>query len=58
MSKKRDNVELPEPLDLHIRSNKYQPTKSEQEEETDMPGMSLRQIGAVFMRPMNIKESE
>ena len=58
MSKKRDNMELPEPADLHIRSNKYQPTKAEQEEETDMPGMSLRQIRAAFMRPMNIRESE
>ena len=56
MTEQRDKAELSEPTDLHIKSNKYQPTKAEQEEEIDMPGMSLDEIRATFMQPVSIKE--
>ncbi|WP_419737675.1 hypothetical protein [Ruegeria sp.] len=58
MTNQRYNADLPEPADLHIRSNKYQPTKAELEEEIDMPEMSLDEIRAAFMRPMSIKKPD
>ena len=41
----------PEPAPFREPPEDYQPTKAELEEEFDMPGLSLEQARAFFMRP-------
>lgn len=48
---KRKSQPIPKPRDMPVRDRKYQPSRAELREETDMPGMSLKQVRAAFMRP-------
>lgn len=48
---KRAPVPLPDPVDLPMPPKGYQPSKAEQEEEIDMPGMSDDQLRETFFRP-------
>ena len=49
---------IPEPRDLPMPPEGYQPSKAEQEEEIDMPGMSDKRLRETFFRPFRfIKES-
>ena len=41
----------PEPASLPEPPDDYQPSRAEMEEEFDMPGLSLEQARAFFMRP-------
>ena len=48
---------VPEPRDLSMPPEGYQPSKANQEEEFDMPGMSDQQIRETFFRPFRfVKE--
>ena len=49
--KKRKRVPIPDPVDLPMPPRGYQPSKAEQEEEIDMPGMSEKQLREAFFRP-------
>ena len=42
----------PEPAPLREPPDDYQPSRAELEEEFDMPGLSLEQARAFFMRPL------
>ena len=48
---KRKPHPIPEPRDMRIADRKYQPSKTEQKAETDMPGLSLKRAREAFMRP-------
>ena len=41
-------MRIPEPLDLLMPPERYQPSKADQEEGIDMPGMSDEQIRETF----------
>ena len=47
-------VPIPEPRDLPMPPDGYQPSKEEQEEEIDMPGMSEQQLRDTFFRPFRV----
>ena len=51
MTTKPKTVPIPEPVDLLMPPKDYQPSKAEQEEEIDMPGMSDEQLRETFFRP-------
>ena len=57
-AKPREPQPIPEPVDLVIKSSSYQPSKSEMEEEFDMPGLSLDEIRAAFFRPFAIRRED
>ncbi len=42
---------IPKPRPMVLPRNDYQPTKAEMEVETDMPGMTKKQVRAAFFRP-------
>lgn len=48
---KHPPVPLPDPVDLPMPPAGYQPSKAEQEEEIDMPGMTDQQLRETFFRP-------
>ena len=49
---------LPDPVEVEMKPPTYQPSKVEQEEEFDMPGMTDEQIRAAFMRPIKVKNED
>jgi len=54
MTKPKRKTEEPKTLILKPRS--HQPSKREQEEATDMPGMTQDQLRDTFMRPFRVVE--
>ncbi len=54
MTKPKRKTEEPKTLALKPRS--HQPSKREQEEARDMPGMTEEQLRDTFMRPFRIVE--
>lgn len=54
MTKPKRKIQKPKTLILKPRS--HQPSKREQEEATDMPGMTEDQLRNTFMRPFRIVE--
>ena len=48
---RKQQCPCPEPQALRGPPEGYQPTKAELEEEFDMPGLTLEQARAFFMRP-------
>lgn len=58
MTDQPSNVELPDPVELVLKPNSYQPSKAEMEEEFDMPGLSLDEIRATFFRPFAIQRED
>ena len=50
------HVTLPDPVDLNLRSSKYQPTKAEKEKAIDMPGANIETVHAAFFRPIRAVE--
>ena len=49
---------IPEPRGLPMPPEGYQPSKADQEEEIDMPGMSEKRLRDTFFRPFRfLKES-
>ena len=56
---KRRPEHIPEPRDLTMPPEGYQPRKGELEEEIDMPGMSEKRVRDTFFRPFRfVKESK
>ena len=48
MSKRKSTRET---RTMKIPDRKYQPSRAELREEIDMPGLTLKQVRAAFMRP-------
>jgi len=51
-SPSRPKTYIREPRGVYIKSNTYQPSKAELEEEIDMPGMDDEKIRRTFFRPV------
>ena len=50
---KRRKAKLVDPIDLELPSRTtYQPSRAELNEEIDMPGLSLKKVRKLFMRPI------
>ena len=55
----RRPARIPEPRDLSMPPEGYQPSKADQEEEIDMPGMSDQRLRETFLRPFrHIRETK
>ncbi len=50
--------QIPEPIELEIKSSQYQPKMSEKKEQHDMPGMSKDELRDVFFRPFKVREED
>lgn len=48
----RRKAKLPSPIDLDLPPRTYQPSRAELNEEIDMPGLSLKKMRKLFMRPV------
>ena len=48
-------MKLSEPVELVLKPGSHQSSKSEAEEKFEMPGLSLDEIRAVFLRPFDIR---
>ena len=46
---------LPEARTITLPEQTYQPSKAEQEEEHDMPGVTMETARSAFFRPVTIK---
>lgn len=55
MTKINKKADLKPVVDLTIKPSTYQPSKSEMEEEYDMPGLTMEQLRRTFGGPFNIK---
>ena len=53
--KKRRKRKVPEPEALPMPPVGHQPSKAEQEAESDMPGLSRAGLRRTFMRPFRFK---
>ena len=49
---------LPEPRTMDVPDRKYQPKKTELEEEIDMPGLSEEKARKAFIRPFRFAEKK
>ena len=54
--KRKGEQPIPPPKTLILKPRSHQPSKREQEEATDMPGMTEDQMRDTFMRPFRIVE--
>ena len=52
--RKAASVPIPPHRELPMPHKGYQPSKAEQEEEIDMPGMSEEQMRDTFYRPFRV----
>ena len=56
--RKRRNRKVPDPVPLELPPEGYQPSKAEQEEETDMPKMTRAQVRRTFLRPFRFERRD
>ena len=53
---KRKHEGIPESVEMEVPESWYQPWKSERNREMDMPGLSVDELRARFMRPFRLVE--
>ena len=57
MTDTKAKANLPDLVEVDLKSSSYQPSKAVMDEEIDMPGWSFDQVRETFMRPFMAKES-
>ena len=55
MKKSKPNQTIPKPVLMRVPKRAYQPSRKEQREEIDMPGMSYKETRQAFCRPFKFK---